>query len=72
MLLKLSYALEESIEYFLLDTPYACAETIINREISKKLAKCSPSTLNVASKMIDCSSSKTACLLSEPLNDCDG
>lgn len=53
MLLKLSYALEESIEYFLLDTPYACAETIINREISKKLAKCSPSTLNVASKMID-------------------
>ena len=44
---------EESIEYFLLDTPYACAETIINREISKKLAKCSPSTLNVASKMID-------------------
>ena len=53
MFLKLSYALEESIEYFLLDTPYACAETIINREISKKLAKCSPSTLNVASKMID-------------------
>ena len=53
MLLKLSYALEESIEYFLLDTPYACAETIINREISKKLAKCSPATLNVASKMID-------------------
>ena len=51
MLLKLSYALEESIEYFLLDTPYACAETIINREISKKLAKCSPSTLNVASKI---------------------
>ena len=53
MLLKLSYALEESIEYFLLDTPYACAETIINREISKKLAKCSPFTLNAASKMID-------------------
>ena len=53
MLLKLPYALEESIEYFLLDTPYACAETIINREISKKLAKCIPSTLNVASKMID-------------------
>ena len=53
MLLKLSYALGESIEYFLLDTPYACAETIINREISKKLAKCSPFTLHAASKMID-------------------
>ena len=32
---------------------YLTTETIINREISKKLAKCSPSTLNVASKMID-------------------
>lgn len=53
MLLKLSYALEESIEYFLLDTPYARAETIINSEISKKLAKCSPTTLNAVSKMID-------------------
>ena len=53
MLLKLSYALEESIEYFLLDTPYARAETIINREISEKLAKCSPPTLNAVSRMID-------------------
>ena len=53
MLLKLSYVLEESIEYFLLDTPYACAETIINREISKKLEKCSPSTLNAVAKIID-------------------
>lgn len=53
MLLKLSYALEESIEYFLLDTPYARSEAIISREISDKLAKCNPSTLNAVSKMID-------------------
>lgn len=53
MLLKLSYVLEESIEYFLLDTPYARSEAIISGEISEKLAKCNPSTLNVVSKMID-------------------
>lgn len=53
MLLKLSYALESSIEYFLLDTPYVRSEVIINGEIAEKLAKCSPSTLNAVSKMID-------------------
>lgn len=53
MLLKLAFALGESIEYFLLDTPYARAETIIDSDISKKLAKCNPSTLNAVSKMID-------------------
>lgn len=53
MLLKLSCALEENVEFFLLDTPYARTETIINSEISKKLAKCNPSTLNAVSKMID-------------------
>jgi len=53
MLLKLAFALGESIEYFLLDTPYARAETIIDSDISKKLARCNPSTLNAVSKMID-------------------
>ena len=53
MLLKLAFALGESIEYFLLDTPYARAETIIDSDISKKLARCNQSTLNAVSKMID-------------------
>ena len=53
MLLKLAFALGERIEYFLLDTPYARAETIIDSDISKKLARCNPSTLNAVSKMID-------------------
>lgn len=53
MLLRLSYALGESTDYFLLDTPYASKEAIINRDIAAKLAKCSPATLNAVSKMID-------------------
>lgn len=53
MLLKLAIALNESIEYFLLDTPFARSETIISRDIADKLAKCSPSTLVAVSKMID-------------------
>lgn len=53
MLLRLSYALGESTDYFLLDTPYAAKEAIINRDIASKLAKCSPATLNAVSRMID-------------------
>lgn len=53
MLLRLAYALGESIEYFLLDTPYAQPDVIINREIAAKLKLCSPVTLNAVSKMID-------------------
>ena len=53
MLLRLSLALGESTDYFLLDTPYAPKEAIINRDIATKLAKCSPTTLNAVSRMID-------------------
>lgn len=53
MLLKLSLALDESLDYFLLDTPYARRESIINQEISKKLDNCSSSTLIAVNKIID-------------------
>lgn len=52
MLLKLSYALEKNLDYFLLDTPYAKTESV-NAEIAKKLEKCTPPTLLSISKMID-------------------
>lgn len=42
MLLRLSLALGESTDFFLLDTPYAPKEAIINRDIAAKLAKCGP------------------------------
>ena len=53
MLLRLSLALGESTDFFLLDTPYAPKEAIINRDIAGKLAKCNPATLNAVSRMID-------------------
>lgn len=53
MLLRLSLALGESADFFLLDTPYAPKEAIINRDIAAKLAKCNPATLNAVSRMID-------------------
>lgn len=62
MLLRLSYALEESIEYFLLDTPYARSEAIISRELAGKLSNCQPATLNAVSKIIDILVEQQACL----------
>lgn len=53
LLLRLSYALEVSLDYFLLDTPYARPEAIIDYEIAQKLAQCSPTTLIAVNRMID-------------------
>ena len=53
MLLRFSFVLEESIDYFLLDTPFAGSGAIIDRDIAEKLSKCRPETLNAVSGMID-------------------
>lgn len=53
LLLRLSYALETSLDYFLLDTPFARPTAIIDFEISKKLSACSASTLVTVNHMID-------------------
>lgn len=53
LLLRLSYALEISLDYFLLDTPFARPEAIINTEIAGKLSRCSSATLVAVSRMID-------------------
>ena len=53
LLLQLSYALDTPVDYFLLDTPFAAKDSYINMEISKKLKRCSPSTLVSISKIID-------------------
>lgn len=52
ILLKLSYALDTDLNYFLLDTPYAPASTM-DAEIADKLSRCTPATLITISKMID-------------------
>ncbi len=53
MLLKLAYILEKDFDYFLMDTPYAPKNNLINNEIAVKLAHCNTSTLIAVSKMID-------------------
>lgn len=53
MLLKLSFALNKDFDYFLLDTPYAKRESIINSEIAGKLNRCDSTTLVTVNKIID-------------------
>lgn len=53
MLLKLSLVLEKSFDYFLLDTPYAMKDSLINAELSDKLRRCSVTTLITLNKVID-------------------
>lgn len=53
MLLKLSFVLEKEFDFFLLDTPYARRESIINAEIADKLKQCDTTTLITINKIID-------------------
>ena len=53
MLLKLAFVLDKNFDYFLLDTPYAKCDSIIDAEIAKKLKKCDVTTLITVSKLID-------------------
>ena len=53
MLLKVSLALEKDFDYFLLDTPYAKCDSIINDDIANKLKRCNASTLITVSQILD-------------------
>ena len=53
LLLRLSYALESSLDYFLLDTPYAPREAVLSEELSQKLVQCDRTTLLAVSRMVD-------------------
>ena len=53
MLIKLAHALEKDFDYFLLDTPYAKCQSIINAEIADKLEQCDATTLITINKIID-------------------
>lgn len=53
LLLKLAFVLGKDFDYFLLDTPYAKRESIIDTEIADKLNQCSTTTLVTVSKVID-------------------
>lgn len=53
MILRISAALDVSMDYFFLDTAYARSQTLIDTEIAEKLQRCSPVTLVAASRMLD-------------------
>lgn len=53
LLLKLSYALDTSLDFFLLDTPYARREALMDSEINKKLARCDRQTLLAVNRILD-------------------
>ena len=52
---RLCYRQEKpkAVDYFLLDTPYAQPQTIINTEIAEKLGRCKPATLVAVNKILD-------------------
>ena len=53
LLLKLAYALDMDLNFFLMDTPYVEKDRMIDSEIANKLSQCSPSTLLSVNKIID-------------------
>ena len=65
MLLRISYVLKKDLNYFLLDTPYAKRESIVNGEIAQKLEKCNSTTLVAISRMIDILIEQQSALLAE-------
>lgn len=65
MLLRISYVLKKDLNYFLLDTPYAQRESIVNGEIAQKLEKCNSTTLVAISRMIDILIEQQGALLAE-------
>lgn len=65
MLLRISYVLKKDLNYFLLDTPYAKRESIVNGEIAQKLEKCNSTTLVAISRMIDILIEHQSALLAE-------
>ena len=47
MLMKISYALDEPVDYFLKDSSHACRKYIISEELTPILKECTPQSLMV-------------------------
>ena len=52
MLSKLALALDQDLDYFLLDTQYAKRDRLIDEEIAEKLSRCNTSTLLTVNQML--------------------
>ena len=53
ILMRIARTMNLSLDYFLMDTPYAQPETIINTEIAEKLGRCKPATLVAVNRILD-------------------
>ena len=53
VLLRIATALDTSLDYFLLDTPFARPSTLMETEIAAKLQRCSPAALVAVNHMLD-------------------
>lgn len=53
LLLKFSFVFETSIDYFLLDTPFARPDAVISFDLARKLEDCEPQTLLAINQTID-------------------
>lgn len=53
LLLRLAYALDTSLDFFLLDTPYARREALLAGELAQKLARCDKPTLLAVGRVVD-------------------
>lgn len=53
MIMKISVALDKSVDYFLMDGLHVCPTYIIQEEIGEKLSRCNVLSLQWVSQMLD-------------------
>ena len=67
VLMRIARTMEMSLDYFLLDTPYAQPQTIINTEIAEKLGRCNPATVVDVNMILDSLLEQQDLLISETI-----
>lgn len=53
MIMKISIALDKSVDYFLMDAPHVCPTYLIQEEIGEKLSRCDVMSLQWVNQMLD-------------------
>lgn len=53
LMVRISYSLDKSIDYFLMDSPYAYPKYKIDNEISEKLNRCTSQMLCIVNDILD-------------------
>lgn len=53
MLLQIAFALGKNLDYFLSDTPFVGRDSLVNNDISAKIARCEMTTLVALNKILD-------------------